>query len=187
MKALNRMKETKRRYGIILIVLIIVFLAVFPRIEIQGDEIFIACRYTDSISEFEDELSYNEKYWYYEERDISFYSLDIKKFLCFHIIIMQYEEGNYCDTQFMLDESYINAFIEFATIDYNSSDINVEELIEGKVPIMGNTRYIRPENAAQIDYDLEGDYATMFVYEVDDLLVFEVRFPDEGSHYIAYR
>ena len=103
-----------------------IFLLIYPNIEIQTDDKFIVFRYSDDISEFESEISYNESYAYYAERDISIKDYDFKKFLFFHVITMDYVEGNYCDTQFILEESYIDDFLERAKIEYNDNNITLK-------------------------------------------------------------
>ena len=181
--------RTKKLFIILItIVLVIGFLlAIYPTIEIQTEDKLIAFRYSDDISEFETELSLNENYTYYEKRDISIHSFDFKEFLFFHVIIMEYEEGNYCDTEFLLEESYINDFLERAEIQLNESNLNIAELIEGKEAIVGNTRYLENEYDKCIEYVLDGECETLYVFYQDDLLVIQVGLSDEGPRYIAYK
>lgn len=164
-----------------------IFLLIYPNIEIQTDDKFIAFRYSDDITEFEDEISYNESHAYYEKRDISIYNYDFKKFLFFHVITMDYVEGNYCDTQFILEESYIDDFLERAKIEYNDNNLDIAKLIEGKKAIIGNTRYLGNDYENAIYYELDGKHEELYVFYVEDLLVIQVGSPDESPKYIAYK
>ena len=42
-------------------------------------------------------------------------------------------------------------------------------------------------NKESIDYVLDGKYETLYVFYVDDLLVIQVGFSDEGPKFIAYK
>lgn len=169
------------------VILVGIFLIVYPTIEIQTEDELIAFRYTDDMEEFETQIALNESYAYYEERDISWNTLDVQKFLFFYVIRMGYIEGNYCDTEFVLEESYIDAFLERAEIEYNECNIDLAALIDGKEAIVGNTRYLGNPYDKQIDYTLDGRHETLFVFEKDDLLVIQVGLSDEGPRYIAYK
>lgn len=169
------------------IVVIGILLLVYPTIEIQTDDKLIAFRYTDDLTEFESEISYNESYVYYADRDISINDFDFKKFLVFHVITMEYIEGNYCDTQFVLEEQYIQDFLERAEIKYNDSNIDIAKLIEGKEAIVGNTRYLGNDYVNGIYYVLDGKHEEMYVFYVDDLLIIQVGSPDESPKFIAYK
>lgn len=171
----------------IIIVIIGAILLIYPTIEIQTDDKLIAFRYTDDISEFETEISYNESYVYYADRDISLKTFDFDKFLFFHVISMEYIEGNYCDTQFILEEEYIEDFLERAEIKYNDSNLDIAKLIEGKEAIVGNTRYLGNDYKNAIYYVLDGKYEELYVYYVEDLLVIQVGSPDESPKFIAYK
>jgi len=169
------------------IAMLIILLVIYPTVEIQTDHQLIAFRYTDDITEFETEISYNESYTYYAGRDISIYDYDFRKFLFFHVIIMDYIEGNYCDTQFVLEESYIEQFLAHAEIKDNEKHIDVAELIKGKDAIVGNTRYLGNDYVNAIYYVLDGRYEELYVFYADDLLVIQVGSPDESPKFIAYR
>ena len=73
----------------VVFVIIGILLVVYPKLEFQTEDKFIAFRYTDDISEFETQLSFSESYMYYADRDISISGIDTKKFLCFYVIIME--------------------------------------------------------------------------------------------------
>ncbi len=172
---------------IIMLFVIGLFLIIYPTVEIQTDKKLIAFRYTEDITEFETELSYNENYTYYADRDITIKNFDFKKFLFFHVISMEYEEGNYCDTQFVLEEDYIKDFLERAEIEENVNNLDIAKLIEGKEAIVGNTRYLGNDYENAIFYVLDGKYEELYVFYVDDLLVIQVGSPDESPKYIAYK
>lgn len=172
---------------IIAIVMVGLFLLIYPTVEIQTKDKLIAFRYSDDITEFESELSYNESYTYYAEKDISIKDYDFKHFLFFHVITMEYIEGNYCDTQFVLEEDYIKDFLERAEINYNDSNLDIAKLIEGKEAIIGNTRYLVNDYENAIFYVLDGKYEEMYVFYADDLLIIQVGSPDESPKYIAYK
>ncbi len=171
---------------IITIVIVGLFLLIYPTIEIQTEDKLIAFRYSDDITEFESEISYNESYAYYANRDISIKDYRFLKFLFFHVISMEYEEGNYCDTQFVLEEDYIKDFLERAEIEENINNLDIAKLIEGKEAIVGNTRYLGNDYENGIFYVLDGKYEELYVFYVDDLLVIQVGSPDESPKYIAY-
>ena len=179
----------KKLYISIIAVLVIIgaLLLIYPTIEIQTEDKFIALRYTDDITEFETEMSYNESYAYYADRDISLSTFDIRKFLFFYVISMEYIEGNYCDTQFVLEEAYIEDFLERAEIECNDSNLDIAKLIEGKEAIVGNTRYLGNDYERAIFYVLDGKYEELYVYYADDLLVIQVGSPDESPKFIAYK
>ena len=172
---------------VIILVIIGLFLIIYPTAEIQTDNKLIAFRYTDDTAEFETEFSFNETYVYYEDRDITITDFDFKKFLFFHVISMEYEEGNYCDTQFVLEEDYIKDFLERAEIEENVNNLDIAKLIEGKEAIVGNTRYLGNDYEDAIFYVLDGKHEEMYVFNVDDLLEIQIVSPDESPKYIAYR
>ena len=171
---------------VIILVIIGLFLIIYPTVEIQTDNKLIAFRYTEDITEFETEISYNENYTYYADRDITIKNFDFKKFLFFHVISMEYEEGNFCDTQFVLEEDYIRGFLARAEIEENVNNLDIAKLIEGKNAVVGNTRYLGNDYENGIFYVLDGKYEELYVFYVDDLLVIQVGSPDESPKYIAY-
>ena len=164
---------------ITVIVILASFLIIYPTIEIQTDDYLLAFRYSDDISEFETDMTADESYWYYEDRDISFYSYDFHKFLFFYVIKMEYVEGNMCEKEYVLEKEYIQNFIENAEIQYNDANLDIAELIKGKKAIVGNTIYAGNEYDNSIDYILDGKYETLYVFYVDDLLVIQVGLSDE--------
>lgn len=172
---------------IITFVIIGLFLIIYPTVEIQTENKLIAFRYTDDTAEFETEFSFNETYVYYEDRDITIKDFDFKKFWFFHVISMGYVEGNYCDTQFVLEEDYIRDILERAEIEENVNDLDLAQLIEGKEAVVGNTRYLGNDYENAIYYVLDGKYEELYVFYVEDLLVIQVGSPDESPKYIAYK
>jgi len=180
-----------KKKGIIIalttLIIIGLFLIIYPHIEIQTKNKLIAFRYNDYIDEFEDELSYGEIYAYYAKRDISVRNYKFKKFWFFHVITMDYIEGNFCDTQFMLEESYIKNFIKNAKIKENESNLDIAKLIEGKTAIVGNTRYNGNDYEKGIFYQLNGRYEELYVFYKDDLIIIQVGSPDELPKFIAYK
>lgn len=181
------MKKKRWISIIIMFVIIALFLIIYPTVEIQTENKLIAFRYTDDTTEFETEFSYNETYVYYKDRDITITDFDFKKFWLFHMITMEYEEGNYCDTQFVLEEEYIREFLERAEIEENVNNLDIAKLIEGKEAIVGNTRYLGNDYENAIFYVLDGKYEELYVFYVDDLLVIQVGSPDESPKYLAYK
>jgi hypothetical protein len=169
------------------IVLVGICLLLYPTIEIQTSNQMIAFRYTDYIDEFETELSSDERYGYYAEKDVSVNNYQFHKFWFFHVITMDYIDGNYCETQYQLEESYIKAFVEHAEITENDKGVDIAKLIEGKTAVVGNTRYSRTEHDAVVYYILNGKEEVLYVYYSDELLVIQVGDTDEGPRYIAYR
>ena len=181
------MKKKGILIALISLIIMGLFLTIYPHIEIQTKDKLIAFRYHDYIDEFEDELSYGELYAYYAKRDISVRNYDFKKFWFFHIITMDYIDGNFCDTQFLLEESYIQDFLERAKIEENVANIDIEKLIEGKTAIVDNKRYKGNDYENGIFYQLDGKYEEMYVFYNDDLLIIQVGSPDELPKFIAYK
>ena len=170
-----------------LIILIGICLLIYPTIEIDSNGKLIIFSYSDDISKYEDNACYTESYFYNKEKDISVYNFNFAKFLFFHVITLEYKDGNVCETEYLLEEEYIDNFLKNATIQYNSHNIDLAELIEGKIPIVSNTRYLGNDYTIFIDYVLDGKYEILYIFYVDDLLVIQVGLSDEGPKYIAYK
>lgn len=179
----------KRIFLIILDICLVVgvLLILFSTLEIQTDEKLIAFRYSDDFSEFEDELSLDENYFYYAKKDISIHNVEVHKILFFYVLEMDYIEGNYCDTQFMLEEKDMNNIIENAEITYNSHNIDLKKLLKGKEAIVSNTRYLSNDYERSIEYKLGDKYGILYVFYENDMTVIQVGDSDEGPRYIAYR
>ena len=171
----------------LIVFFLVIFLVFYPHIEIDKGDRLIVCSYSDDFSEFDNNLTYNENYAYNEERDISVYSYDVKQFFFFYTITMEYVEGDMRAVEFLLEEEYIHNFLENAEITYNTGDIDIAKLIEGKEAIVGNTRYTGNTYDQFIEYKLDGRYEIMYVFYVEDLLVLQVGYSDEGPKFIAYK
>jgi hypothetical protein len=163
------------------------FLMSFPHFRFDTGKKLIVCNYDGDFSEYEENASYNELYFYYEELDISIRTFNVKKFLFFHTVHMEYITGDFRETQFVLPEAYIKDFLKNAKITENEKNINLSELIKGKTAIVGNTRYLGNEYNDGILYKLNGEYEELFIFYVDDLLVIQVGSPDELPKFIAYK
>ena len=170
------------------LIIIIVFLFIlYPFIEIRNENKIYKFTYSESYGEFEDNLCYSESYSYNKKRDISIYNWDVKKFLFFKILVLEFKEGNICETEYYLSHDYILNFIENAEIEDNELDIDVKNLIKDKEPIEGNTRYTGNEYNQAIYYKLDGKYEVMYIFEKDNLIIFQIGYSDEGPKYIAYK
>ena len=87
-------------------------LIVFPNIEIRPTATLYVCQYSDSFGEFEENPSYNERYFYNEKRDISIDKMEVRSVLFCHVLELKFVEGDKRETQFVLEEDYIKNFIE---------------------------------------------------------------------------
>ena len=85
------------------------------------------------------------------------------------------------------DKGFSRYFINNAIIESNDTNIDVKNLIEGKTAIVSNTRYLGNDYETAIYYELNDRYDVMYIFDNDDLLIFQVGFPDEGSRFIAYK
>lgn len=170
----------------IIIVIILLFI-IYPFIEIKKENKIYKFSYSESYGEFEENLCYSESYSYNEKRDISIYNWDVKKFLFFKILVLEFKEGNVCETEYYLEHDYILNFIENAEIEENEWNIDVAKLIENKEPIESNTRYTGNEYDKSIYYKLDGKYEVMYIFNKDDLVIFQIGYSDEGPKYIAYK
>lgn len=171
----------------IIVVLIVAFLLVYPHIEIDTGSELIRFSYTDDLSEYEENASYNELYFYNEKHDVSIRTFNVKKFLFFYVIEMECIPGDFREVQFVLEESYIADFIENADIEEAPDGFDLAALIEGKEAVVGNTRYTGNDYEYGVFYELNGRYEEMYVFYADDLLVIQVGSPDELPKFIAYK
>lgn len=180
----------KKIATIILIILIIItsLLIIYPNIEIKNNNKLYYFTYKEDISIFEENMCYDESYAYNKKHDISIYNWEYKNFLFFKLYILSYKEGNICQNEFILKEEYIKRFIQEAQIKKNEDNINIEELIKNKKPIIKNKRYPWNENYHYIGYILDGKYQEMYISKnEDDLLIIQVGHSDDGPKYIAYK
>ena len=108
-----------------IILLIPIIIIILPHIEIKTKNKLIAIRYKDDITEFETNECYNESYYYNEKHNISLQGFDYKKILFFNIYSFKYKKGNVCETEYLLEETYIKNYLENAIIKYNEQSIDL--------------------------------------------------------------
>ena len=162
-------------------------LIVYPNIVIDTGKELIACNYTGDFSEYDINHSYNEVYCYNEKYDVSIRTFDVDNFLCFYTIRMEYVEGDVRETEFVLEESYIDNFLNNAKITENINNVDLAKLIEDKTAVVSNTRYTGNDYENGIFYELDGKEEEMYIFYVDDLLVIQVGSSDELPRFIAYK
>ena len=168
------------------IILIILFMAL-PMFEMKTEKKLYAIRYKYDYSEFETKGCYNESYYYNKKHDISLKNFYHKQILFIHFYSFDYTEGNVCETEYQLEEEYINNFIEKAQIIDNPYNINIKNLITGRKAIVGNSKYKGNNYKQMLEYTLDGKNEIMYVFYQYDLLVIQVGLSDEGPKYIAYK
>jgi len=101
---------------------------------------------------------------------------------------ISYKKGNVCANEYLLEESYIEDFLENAQIQSNEDKVDLAKLIEGKEAIVANKRYPWDDSSSYISYILDGKYMDMYIYTNEDgLIVIQVGLSDEGPKYIAYK
>ena len=171
----------------LLLLILIIILLILPTFEIKTKNKLYAIRYKEDYSEFETNECYNESYYYNEKHNISLSSFNHQQILFFHFYYFDYKQGNICETEYLLEESYIKDFIENANIKYNSNNIDLKKLIEGKTAIVSNTRYSDNDYNILIEYTLNDRYETMYIFYKNDLVIIQVGLSDEGPKYIAYK
>ena len=103
------------------------------------------------------------------------------------MIKLNYKKGNICASEYLLEEDYINDFLDRAVINENVNNIDVSNLIEGKSAIVSNKKYFGNDYSNGIWYQLDGKEEVMYIFYVDDLLVIQVGYSDEGAKFIAYK
>ena len=172
-------------FACVLIIGLIVL--IYPNIEFKRDGKLYVCSLTDDFSEFEENLSYNELYFYNERHDISLKNFRVNNFLCFYIFTFDYVEGDVRETQFVLEEEFIDYWLKNAEIKENESNIDIAQIIENKTAIVSNKRYLGNEYNKSITYVLDGEWETLYVFESEELTIIQVGSPDESPKYIAYR
>lgn len=168
-------------------VILVAFFVIYPFIEIDTGSSLVRCSYTGDFSEYDQNHSYNELYCYNEKHDVSIKNFEVKQFLFFHTINMDYIKGDFRKTQFILEETYINDFLENAEIYDNEHNIDLASLIDGKTAIISNKRYTGNDYNNAIYYTLGGKDGEMYIFEKDELLIIQVGSPDELPKFIAYK
>lgn len=181
----------------IAVTMIILGLFIYPHITIQTDDKLIACRYSDDFSEFETEVSSDERYTYYEERDITWSNFAFHKSGPFYVLIFDIEEGNTIQSKYALTPEYIDDFLSNAEIevvekDYKEIDLHTDDIaamLAGKKALHTAKTYTCPnyDQAFRIYYQLDDAENIMYIYETEGVLVIQVGYPDESPKYIAYR
>ena len=186
----------KKKLIIISIVVIILLTSVlmYPKIEFHNDGYLYMMSYgssfekSEDFEELEQEMCYDESYSYNKKRNISISRWDYNGFLFFKWFKIKYVKGNVCETEFVLEESYIEHFLKSAIIDEESDNVNLANLIKDKEAIIANKRYPWSDNHKWIGYTLDGKYQDMFVYYNEEgLLIIQVGLSDEGPKFIAYK
>lgn len=177
---------------IIIISIVVLFIgllfALIPYIKIDIGSKIIYLKYNDFIDEeYENDMCYHESVSYVKSKDISINKINIEKKFIFYLFTLEYVNGNLCDTEYLLEESYIENFINNAEIIYNSHNIDIKKLIEGKTAVVSNTRYTGNEYDTFIEFKLDNKYEIMYVFYNDDLLILGVGSPDESTKFIAYK
>lgn len=89
--------KKRKIFTVILIALasvILLTVLIYPHIEFRKKGKLYVCRFSDDFSEFEENASYNELYFYNEKRDISLKSFNTRSFLCFYLLSFDYVEGD---------------------------------------------------------------------------------------------
>ena len=155
---------------LIVLVIIVVFFFVYPHLEFYHNNKLYKFTYSDDFSEWEQNMCFDESYSYNESRDISIYSWEVKEFLFFRAFILEYKEGNVCNSEYVLEESYIKHFLKDAEIKENIKQIDIEKIIEGKTAIVGNHKYSGNDYETSISYVLDEKHEVLFVFYVDDMV-----------------
>lgn len=177
-------------FTVILIALAFVIVStslIYPNIEFRKNGKLYVCRFSDDFSEFEENASYNELYFYNEKRDISLETFNVQNFLCFYVLSFDYIKGDVRKTQFTLKEEFIEYWLKNAEIKENEANIDMAEIIKGKTAIVSNKRYSGNEYDKSITYVLDGKWETLYVFESEGLTVIQVGSTDELPKFIAYR
>lgn len=173
--------------GIVVLFIVLLFILI-PYIKIDTGTKIMYLKYNDFIDEeYEENMCYHENVSYVKSKDISINKINIEKKFIFYLFTLEYVKGNLCDTEYLLEESYIKNFISNAEITFNSHNLDIEKLIEGKTAIVSNTRYLGNEYDTFIEYKLDNKYEIIYIFYQDDLLVLQIGSPDESTKFIAYK
>ena len=188
------MKKKILLISIIVIIIISLFLLIYPNLEFFKNDYFYITSYSkdwidsEDLEKLEQEMCYDESYSYYKNKDISIIKWEYKNFLFFRWFKIEYKKGNVCETEYLLEESYIKHFLENSEIISNEDNIDLAKLINGKTAIVGNIRYPWNDNYSYISYKLDGKLKEMFIsINEEDLLIIQVGLSDEGPKFIAYK
>ena len=189
MKKSKKNNKNNKKYIIIgsIVGFILLFFMIVPFIKYKDNNTITYIAYKDHSFKYdEDILCYNESYFYNKDMDISISHVEVKKYLFFYLTTIHFKDGNVCDYEYYLEESYINNFINNAEIIENNNNLDISKLIEGSRAIVSNKLYIGNDYLSDIWYKLDGKYGELYVFYVDDLLVIQVGSRDDGAKFIAY-
>lgn len=171
---------------LIIITLLLIGIIILFNIDIKKENKLIYFSFTEDFGRFDEITCYDDGISYNEELDISAKNIDITRILFFYKITIEYEKGNLCAQEFVLEESYIKDFLDNAIIEENPKNINIGKLIKGKTAIVSNKRYVGNDYENYIYYTLDGEEQILYIFYVNDLLVIQVGLSDEGPKFIAY-
>lgn len=167
--------------------MLVLIISLIPLIKIDKNNTIKYISFSDDISEYDEVTCYDDAMSYYKKKDMTIKEIDIEKKLFFYIFTLKYEKGNLCDSEFILEESYIKNFIENAEIINNESNIDLNNLIKDKKAIIKNKRYSGNDYDTFIEYKLDYKYQIMYIFYIDDLLIIQIGHSDEGPKFIAYK
>ena len=91
------------------------------------------------------------------------------------------------ETQFLLEEAFIEHWLKNAEIKENELCLDISEIIKGKTAVVSNKRYLGNEYDKSITYVLDGKWETLYVFESEGLTVIQVGSTDESPKFIAYK
>lgn len=187
----------KKVVTIVIVILIIlgILLGIYPFIEFERDGYLYMMSYakdefeSEDYKEIETDIScYDESYFYNKDKDLTIDTFEYKKVLFFKYFKVKIQKGNICDSEFILEESYIERFLKEATIEEGSDNVDLAKLIKGKKAIIENKRYPWSDEGYYIGYRLDKKHEEMYIYTNEDgLLIIQVGASDEGPKYIAYK
>ena len=184
----------KRKILFILVIIIFAIIVTYPNIEFYINNTLYMMSYSknwedsEDLKELEQEICYDESYSYNKRRNISIIKWEYKGFLFLQWFKIKYKKGNICETEYLLEESYIKHFLESAEVKYNDDNVDVANLIKNKTVITSNKRYPSYDNSKYIGYILDGKYMDMFITETEEgLIIIQVGLGDEGPKFIAYQ
>ena len=170
-----------------IIFILLVFVSLIPLIKIDKNNTIKYISFSNDISEYDEVTCYDDGMSYYKKKDITIKDIDIEKKLFFYFFTIKYENGNLCESEFILEETYIENFIKNAEIINNEKNIDLYRLIKNKKAIIKNKRYSGNDYETFIEYKLGGKEEIMYIFYADNLLVIQVGHSDEGPKFIAYK
>ena len=181
----------KKKLIITIAMFIVIGLAIYfiyPQIEFtKGNKLYVMT-FKEDWTEWDENLCYNESYSYNEKRNISIYNWDFKSIGIFKYFVLEFKEGNMCETEYVLEEEYINRIIKEATIIENTANIDLAKLIKNKKAIIGNRRYYKEDKYDYIEFKLDNETKEMYIFKNEEgLLIIQIGNSDEGPKYIAYK